>query len=61
MSYLLVPCSECGEQTTVREFAATRTEPGDVSADTCSDPDCGGDLDWNEAEPISAAELEYDV
>lgn len=61
MSYAYVPCKdpECGGQTLIREFEATRTEPGDVDRAECEE--CDGPLDWDGAEPVSIEELRYEA
>ena len=57
MKHLDVPCTDCGELTRVREYPSTLYEPADADPTECSDPDCGGPLDWSRAEP---ADLDAD-
>ena len=59
MTAITVECEDCGHEELVHEIPATREEPADVDRDTCSA--CGGDLDFECAEPVDEDELRYEA
>ena len=56
---LTAECEECGHEELVTQTPATREEPEDVDRDTCSA--CGGNLDFECAEPVDEEELRYEA